>query len=156
MLTLLEDEVVNKRKWITHEEMLDLYAIGQTTPGVIMVNVATFIGYQRAGILGGIFATTAVLTPSLIIVSLLVLFLQNFADNLWVQKALIGINIAVAAMLCCAVYRLWKQSVKGVSGGVVLLVSFLLVQLWGFSTLVIIPGAALFGLIQWKVKQDAA
>ncbi len=153
MLTVLEDEVVHHRNWISHEEMLDFYAIAQTTPGVIMVNVATFIGFKQAGLLGGILSTAAVITPSLIIVSVLTIFLQSFADNELLQKALTGINITVAAMLCSALIRLWKQSVKSVPMGILVVISFLLVQIWNISALIIIPFAAIFGIVQMRVNR---
>lgn len=155
MLTLLEDEVVQRRKWLTHNEVLDLYAIGQTTPGVIMVNVATFIGFKKARYIGAIMATAAVAAPSLLVVTLLVLLLHNVADNPAVQKALTGINIAVAAMLCSAVLRLWQQSVRGGGGLLILCSSFFAVQLLGLSAIVVIPAAALVGLLQWKWGADA-
>lgn len=156
MLTLLEDEVVRRRAWLTHEEVLDLYAIGQTTPGVIMVNVATFIGFKQARYVGALIATAAVVAPSLLIVSILVLLLRNFSDNLLVQKALAGINISIAAMLCAAVVRLWQQSVRGSLGALILGASFIGVQLLGLSAVVVLPAAALIGLLQWKWGRRAA
>lgn len=150
MLTLLEDEVVKRHKWLTHDEVLDLYAIGQTTPGVIMVNVATFIGFKQARYVGAFLATAAVVAPSLIVVSVLVLLLQNFSDISLVQKALRGINIAVAAMLCLAVIRLWQQSVKSNHTALILGFSFFGVQVLGLTAIVVIPFAALVGVIQWK------
>lgn len=150
MLTLLEDEVVTKRNWIDHEQMLDLYAIGQSTPGVIMVNVATFIGYQRAGIVGGIIATGAVALPSIIIVSLLALFFTEFSDNIWVQKAMKGVNLAVAVLLCSAVITLWKRTVKTPYAKILMALSFFLVQFFGISTVILIPSMVILGLIRSK------
>ncbi len=150
MLTVLEDEVVTKRNWVTHREMLDFYAIAQTTPGVIMVNVATFIGFKEARYCGALFATLAVITPSLFIISILATLLENFSDNPTLQKALFGINITVAALLTSALVRLWQQSVKSIHHGVILLISFLLVQVWGISASVIIPSAAIVGMVLSK------
>ena len=147
MLTLLEDEVIRKRNWVTHEEMIDLYAIGQSTPGVIMVNTATFIGFNRAGYAGAVVATLAIISPSILIITLLATLLQGSGENVFVQKALVGINIAVAAMLFSAVIRLWKQTVKSISSGMILALSFFAVQLFGISTIVIVPLAALLGLL---------
>lgn len=156
MLTLLEDEVVHRRKWLSHSEVLDLYAIGQTTPGVIMVNVATFIGFKQARYPGAVLATAAVVLPSLLVVSLLVLLLHNIADSSVVQKALAGINIAVAAMLCSAIVRLWQQSVKSWMGVLILCGAFFAVQWLGLSAIVVIPAAAIVGLAQWKWGNHAA
>ncbi len=147
MLSLLEDEVITKRNWITHDEMLDLYAIGQSTPGVIMVNTATFIGFNRAGYGGALIATLAVICPSIIIMTIVATLLEGFGESVYIQKALLGVNIAVAAMLCSALFRLGKQSVKSISSGIVMAVSFLMVQLFGISTIVIVPIAAILGVI---------
>lgn len=152
MLTLLEDEVVGKQKWLTNEEVLDLYAIGQTTPGVIMVNVATFIGFKQAGYLGAAVATAAVVAPSLIVMSVLVLLLKTAEGSPFVQKALLGVHVAVAAMLCAAVVRLWQKSVTNIFTAAILLGAFVTVQVWSVSAVVLIPLAALLGYIQWKWK----
>ena len=99
MLPFLENEVADKRKWATKEDLLDYYAISQVTPGIIAVNISTFVGYKQRGILGGIFATLGVITPSIIIITLIAIFLSNFSENQLAQKAFAGINIAVAALL---------------------------------------------------------
>lgn len=109
MLPILESELADKRNWVTKETLLDYFAIGQMTPGIIAVNVATFIGYTQAGVLGGTIATLGVVTPSLIIISVIASFLENFAQIVWVQKALMGINIAVAALLCKVVVTFIKK-----------------------------------------------
>uniref|UniRef100_UPI00388F4185 chromate transporter n=1 Tax=Treponema sp. TaxID=166 RepID=UPI00388F4185 len=76
MLPMLEHELVKKNKWITEEELLDCYAIGQCTPGIIAVNTATFVGYKKEKVLGGIFATLGMITPSLVIITVAAMFLQ--------------------------------------------------------------------------------
>ena len=80
MLPMIQKEIVEQRKWATEEEVMDYFAIGQCTPGVIAVNTATFIGYKRKGILGGIAATAGVVFPSIIIVTIIAAFLNNFAE----------------------------------------------------------------------------
>ena len=80
MLPILEREIVEKHKWATSQELLDYFAIGQCTPGVIAVNTATFIGYRNKGIIGGITTTLAVVTPSVVIITIIALFIQNFLD----------------------------------------------------------------------------
>ena len=79
MLPNLEREIVDNKKWATREELLDYYAVGQCTPGIIAVNTATFIGHKTKGILGGIFATLGMISPSVIIILILALFLNNFS-----------------------------------------------------------------------------
>lgn len=113
MLPILQREVVEKRGWATEEELLDCYAIGQCTPGVIAVNTATYIGFKRKNGLGSALATAAVVLPSLIIISLIAMFLRSFADNAYVQYAFLGIRIAVAVLVCDALIKLYKKGVKG-------------------------------------------
>ena len=97
MLPMIEREVVTKNKWATMEEVMDYFAISQCTPGVIAVNSATFIGYKNKGVLGGIVATLGVITPSIIIISIIASVLQTFYDNKYVKSAFQGIGVAVCA-----------------------------------------------------------
>ena len=111
MLPILQREVVEKRGWASEEELMDYYAIGQCTPGIIAVNTATFIGQRTAGIAGGIIATLGVVFPSLIIISVIAAFIQNFADLAVVQNAFAGIRVCVCVLIFNAVVKLWKKSV---------------------------------------------
>ena len=111
MTAILERELVEKRKWITSEELLDYMAIGQITPGIIAVNVSTFVGRKRKGIPGGIVATLGVVTPSLIIIMIIAAFLTNFQDNEYVQHAFAGIRICVCALITHAVIGFIKKTV---------------------------------------------
>ena len=90
MLPILQREVVENRHWATEDELMDYYAIGQCTPGVIAVNTSTFIGYKTHGILGGIAATAGMITPSLIIITIIAAFIQQFAHLAVVQHAFAG------------------------------------------------------------------
>ena len=111
MLPMLQKEVVEKRGWATEEELMDYYALGQCTPGIIAVNTATFVGQNTAGNLGGIVATLGVVFPSLIIITIIALFLQNFADLAVVQNAFAGIRVCVCVLVFNAVVKLWKKAV---------------------------------------------
>ena len=130
MLPMLQKEVVEKRKWATEEEIMDYYAIGQCTPGIIAVNTATFVGQSTAGVAGGIFATLGVVFPSLIIITLIAAFLQNFADLAIVQNAFAGIRVCVCVLVFNAVVKLWKKSVVDKKT----LVVFLIVMLGSYFT----------------------
>ena len=112
MLPLLKAEVVNKRRFLTEEELLDLYSIGQCTPGIIAVNVATFIGYQQAKIKGAVVATLGMITPSLIVITLLASVLENFMDNRYVVYAFWGVRICVVALIFDIIYNLAKKNLK--------------------------------------------
>ncbi len=111
MLPILQKEVVENKKWATEEEVMDYFAIGQCTPGVIAVNTATFIGQKRKGVLGGIVATLGVVFPSLIIISLLAGVIEAFSHIEWVQHAFGGIRICVCVLILNAVVKLLKKAV---------------------------------------------
>lgn len=113
MLPILQREVVEKKGWATDEELTDYFAIGQCTPGIIAVNTATFIGHKYKGIFGGILATLGVVFPSLIIITIIAAFLQNFASYPVVAHALAGINAAVVALIAVSVVKLGKTTLKG-------------------------------------------
>ena len=111
MLPILQREVVEGKHWATDEELADYYAIGQCTPGVIAVNVATFIGRKYAGIPGGIIATLGVVFPSLIIISLLAGVIQAFSALEWVKHAFAGIRVCVCVLIFNAVIKLFTKAV---------------------------------------------
>ena len=111
MLPILQREVVEAKHWATEEELVDYYAIGQCTPGIIAVNTATFIGQKKGGVLGGILATLGVVFPSLVIISVLAGLITNFSHLTWVQDALAGIQVRVCVLIVNAVIKLLKKSV---------------------------------------------
>ena len=111
MLPILQREVVDKKGWATEEELMDYFAIGQCTPGIIAVNTATFIGQKLKGIAGGIFATLGVVFPSLIIIMLLAGVIEAFSHLVWVQHAFGGIRICVCILILNAVVKLFKKAV---------------------------------------------
>lgn len=111
MLPIIQREVVEKRGWATEEEVMDYYAIGQCTPGIIAVNTSTFIGYKLKGVLGGFAATFGFVFPSLIIITIIAAFIQNFAHLPYVTYAFDGIRACVCALILDAVIKLGKKSV---------------------------------------------
>ena len=111
MLPMLEREIVERHKWATREELLDYYAIGQCTPGIIAVNTATFVGYSERGFMGALAATLGVITPSFVIILALASFLQNFENVPEVSHAFAGIRAAVASLILAAVINLFKSNV---------------------------------------------
>ena len=111
MIPILEREIVDKRNWASSEELMDYYAVGQCTPGVIAVNTATFIGQKRKGIAGGIIATLGVVFPSLVIMTLIAGILTIFAEIPQVEQAFAGIRVCVCVLIFNAVTKLWKKSV---------------------------------------------
>lgn len=149
MLPILEREVVTNHGWATSEEMLDYYAIGQCTPGVIAVNVATFIGNRKRGIPGGIVATLGVIFPSLLIILSLASVLQLFQDNVYVQKAFGGIRIAVCALIASTVIKLAKKTVRSIIAAIITIASFCLEIFLGVSPIIIVASVIVFGLIMY-------
>ena len=111
MLPILQREVVENKGWATEEELMDYFAIGQCTPGVIAVNTATFVGQKLKGISGAIFATLGVVFPSLVIISLLAGVIEAFSHLTWVQNAFGGIRVCVCVLITNAVVKLYKKAV---------------------------------------------
>ena len=111
MLPILQRDIVNTRHWATEEELMDYFAVGQCTPGIIAVNTATFIGRKRAGIAGGIAATLGMILPSMIIISLIAALISNFAELAWVKNAFAGIQVCVCVLIFNAVIKLLKKAV---------------------------------------------
>lgn len=149
MLPMIQKEIVDKRQWATNEEIIDYFAIGQLTPGVIAVNTATFIGYKTKSVLGGIIATLGVITPSIIIITIIAAFLKNFMSYEIVQHAFSGIRVAVCVLISLAILKLSKSNIKNKTGLLIALIVFLLVTFTNISSVYVIIGAIIFGLF-WK------
>ena len=147
MLPLIQREVVEKKGWATEDEVMDYYAVGQCTPGVIAVNTATFIGFKRKGILGGIFATLGVITPSIIIITLLASVLQMIAGHEIVEHAFAGISVAVCALIVQAVLKLSKSGIKDALTGIIAALAFIFSFFFDVSPIIIIIGAGVLGVI---------
>ena len=145
MLPLLERELVNKRGWTTMEELRDYFAIGQCTPGLIALNVSTFIGQKRKGVAGAVAAMLGFLTAPIAIILVIAAFLRNFAELEVVQHAFAGIRVCVCVLIVQAVLRLWKSSVVDVFTFVLYIVILALSALSTFTSLlpVKIPAAVL-------------
>ncbi len=121
MLPILQREVVDNKGWATEEELMDYFAIGQCTPGVIAVNTATFIGQKFKGFWGAIFATLGVVFPSLVIISLLAGVIEAFSHIIWVQHAFAGIRVCVCVLITNAVVKLFKKAVVDIPTMVIFL-----------------------------------
>ena len=155
MLPILQREVVEKRHWATEEELMDYYAVGQCTPGIIAVNTATFVGQGLAGSIGGIVATLGVVFPSLSIITVIAAFIQNFAHLAIVQNAFAGIRVSVCVLIFNAVVKLWKKAVVDKPTLVICLLVILGSTLTEFSPIVFVILAAAAGIIL-KNKEAAS
>ena len=147
MMAILERELVERRKWITSEELLDYAAIGQITPGIIAVNLSTFVGRKRKGIPGGIVATLGVVTPSLIIIMIIAAFLMNFQNNEYVQHAFAGIRVCVGVLIVNAAIGFIKKTVIDVLSLVVFLCIFLLAAFTRIETVYFVLAMILLSVI---------
>ena len=144
MIPILERELVDKRGWATNDELMDYYAVGQCTPGIIAVNTATFVGYKHKGILGGIAATAGIVFPSLVIICVIAAVLSNFADIPAVKSAFAGIRVCVCVLIFNSVIKLWKSAVKDRAAVVIFAVVLIGSLLFDISPVVfvILCGAA--------------
>ena len=147
MLPMLEREIVNNHKWATLEEIMNYFAIGQCTPGVIAVNTATFIGHKERGVLGGVIATAGVIAPSFLIILIIAAFLNGFQNNEYVIHALAGIKVAVAALVTNAVIGLWKKGVKDLVGVIIFIIALAVSFFLPVSPIFIVIAAIDLGLI---------
>lgn len=153
MLPLIQKEIVDKKRWATEEEIMDYYAVSQCTPGIIMLNTATFIGYYLKGIPGAIVATLSVVTPSIVIISLIASILTTYSSLAIVQHALTGIRVAVCVLVLNAVIKLWKNGIKDAYGIIVFAFVLAAVSFTSISTVIIVILSAVAGLIYTTLKQ---
>lgn len=158
MMPMMQKELVDKKKWITEEELIDYYAVGQSTPGIIAANVATFVGYKQCGIIGGIVATLGMVTPSLVIIMILANLINSISDYPMVQKALNGINVAVAALLTSVIVRFAQKTIKNVWNALFMGIAFILIFFFHVPSFIVILCAIATGIILTviKVRKEAA
>ena len=146
MLPMLTEELSVKRQWVSRDELIDYFAIGQCTPGIIAVNVATFVGYKKQSVIGAVCATLGMIIPSILVITVLALFFSNFADTPSVKKAFSGINIAVAALLTKVVVTFIKKAVHNVFHALITAAAFTAVVFFRVHTVWIIAAGLVMGL----------
>lgn len=147
MVPLIEDEVVNQRKWIAKDDFIDLLAIAQSAPGILAVNISIFIGYRLRGIRGSIITTLGTILPSFLIILAIALFFHNFKDNALVEKIFKGIRPAVVALIAAPTFSMAKSAQINRYTLWIPVVSALLIWLFGFSPIWIIVMAGIGGLL---------
>ena len=147
MLPVIQREVVENKQWVTDEEVVEYYAIGQCTPGIIAVNTSTFVGNKVAGIPGGIIATLGFISPAFLIICLIAGLIQNFSDLLIVRNAFSGIRVCACVLIFNAVLKMWKSSVSDFFTFVLFAAVFLLTVLFSLSPVILIIVSAACGLI---------
>ena len=153
MLPMLQKEVVERRHWATEDELMDYYAIGQCTPGVIAVNTATFIGYKLRGIVGGIVATLGVVAPSIVVITIIAAFIQGFAHIAAVNHAFAGIRACVCVLIFNAVLKLAKKALIDKVTVALFCLILALSLFTSVSPALLVIGAGVFGGLYGKIRR---
>lgn len=151
MLPLLERELIENKKWINKDELLEILSISQMTPGTIAINAATYIGNRQGGIVGGIFASAGIILPSLVIVTSLYYLMGNSMANEYVQKAFLGIRACLVAMIIHSVYKLFKTGIKNHISFLIFLVALVGLFL-GLNPIVAILFGILAGVVIYFIE----
>ena len=151
MIPLIEEEVVNNKKWVTKDEMLDLIAIAQSCPGVFAINIATFIGYKLRKTRGAICTTLGTAMPSFLIILAIAMFFSQFKDNPYVAAMFKGIRPAVVALIAVPTFNLGKRAQLNMWTIWIPIVSALLIWLLGVSPIWIIIAAGIGGYIYGRI-----
>ncbi len=147
MLPMLQRELVDNKKWVAEEDLLDYFAIGQCTPGVIAVNTATFVGRKKKGVPGAIAATLGVVFPSLIIITILAAFLAGFAEFAAVKNAFAAIRVCVCVLIINSVRKLLKKTVIDIPTGIIFGAVVIAATLLKLSPVVYVLISAVCGII---------
>jgi len=155
MVPLIEDEIVTKRKWIKGDDFLDLLAIAQSSPGILAVNIAIFVGYRLKGMKGSFITSLGAVLPSFLMILAIALFFQQFKDNVYVEKIFKGIRPAVVALIAAPVFKLGKSAKINRYTIWIPIISALLIWLLDFSPIWIIIAAGIGGFIYGKYVQSS-
>ena len=147
MLPLLEAELIERKGWLSEDEIMDYYSIGQCTPGIIAVNVSTFTGYKLAGFFGAIFATAGLVCPSLVIITVLANILDLVFANEYVMHAFTGIRIVVIALMCDVVINMCRRNITDWFQWVIFAAIVGLMIYMTISPVWVVIGSAILGII---------
>ena len=158
MIPLIENATVTKKEWITHEEMMDITVIAESTPGPIAINCATYVGLKKKGFLGAVAATLGVILPSFLIILLISFFLDRFLEIKWVASAFKGIKIAVGILILDAAVKMIKKMKKKLLPIIILSVAFIAMMIINIfalriSTIVLMLAAAIAGLSVYLIRR---
>lgn len=157
MLPIITRELCEKKQWVTEEEIMDYFAIGQCTPGVIAVNTATFTGRKLRGVAGGIVASLGIVFPSLVIITIIASLISNFASLQPVQDALAGIRVCVCVLIFNAVLKMWKSAIVDIPALILFAVIFAASVFFNASPILMVVIAGVCGLLLKgrKVESEA-
>jgi len=147
MLPLLQREIVENKKWASQEEIMEYYAIGQSTPGIIALNTSTFIGYKNKGIGGALAAVLGFITPSILIILAIANVLDKISHLAFVENMLQGIRVAVIALVLKSIYGMLKKNEGSILSWTISIAAFVLLAFFSLSPIFIVLGAGLAGLL---------
>jgi len=146
MLPMFQRELVDKNKWLTYEELTDIFSVSQCLPGIIAANTAVFVGYKQKGVLGGIVSALGVALPSIIVILIIASFLTNFVDIPIVQKAFTGLRVCVSVLIINAVLKLRKNSIVDIPAALIFIAVFLLAVYKVLPVALLVAIAGVFGI----------
>ena len=152
MIPFIHQYAVEKYKWITDDEFLDIIAIAESTPGPIAINSATYIGHKVKGIKGSATATLGVVMPSVIIIVLIAAFFMQYKDNIWVEYAFKGVRIGVAILVLNAAIRMYKKLDKNILSFILILIGFSMILFELLPVILVIAIGGVIGIISQVLK----
>ena len=152
MIPLIQKEIVEKRRWISSDTVLEIIAIAESTPGPIAVNTATFVGYRIGGFWGALFATVGIVLPSFFVILAISYVLQEFSHIKAIQYAFFGIRAGVLALILQALFSISRQTKLDILSWIIMGAAFILVAFLGVDTLIVILGCALFGVVSSAIR----
>ena len=158
MISLIENQCVERKKWITHDEMMNITVIAESTPGPIAINCATFVGYKQAGLLGSLIATLGIVLPSFLIIFAISIFLNQFLEITWIANAFKGIKIAVGLLILdAAITMIRKMQKKWLPLSIMIgsCIAMLLINIfsWNFSSITLMLIAAIISLTIFTIQK---
>lgn len=153
MIPLIQKEVTEKKKWLTEDDLMEMVAIAESTPGPIAINAATYVGYRVGGILGAVLSTLGVVIPSFLIITLIAFVFNKYMDNPIVKNAFWGIRIAVLALIIKALITMIKQCPKNYLSYTVAVLALIAVAFFNINALVVIVIAGVSGIIYQGIRR---
>ena len=152
MLPILQKDIVQNKRWVTDEEIIDMYAISQGLPGIIAINIASFIGYKIKRVSGAIAASLGVVSPCIIIIMIIARFLSGFQDIQIVKNIFAGINIGVTALIFNSIINLWKKSIRDRFYLLLFIFTFILMLILEISPIIYIIISGFIGILVKKLR----
>ncbi|HHV39477.1 MAG TPA: chromate transporter [Tepidimicrobium sp.] len=154
MIPLIQVEIVEKKEWLTEEEFMDILVIAEATPGPVVINTSTYVGYKLMGLKGALLTTLGAVLPSFVIMLIIVNFLWQYRYNPLVEKVFLGIRPAVAALISSAVYKIFKQMRPNRIGILQAIITVIIILVFHISPAYIIIAAAMGAILYFKRREQ--